>query len=123
MPSRAADSPKNVIVGHFGEPIELPYGWMAEPAMHDATEIVHMHRRVSKLVHTSKGSGYEIEIPKDSDYKPENFTPQDLMQLIALPKDAPGGYSSLDDLRRAKDRELTARGVAHKIEDTHVEVS
>lgn len=115
---RGAESPSNdVIIGHFGEAIALPYGWMAEPAMHDGTEIVHIHKRTHKLVHTPQGTGYELDIPPDSDYRPENFTPRDLMQLIAAPKDAPGGYRNLDDLRQAKARELAARGIVHKIED------
>jgi hypothetical protein len=111
-----ADAP-DVFVGHFGEAIRLPYEWTAAPEMQGPTETVRIYRQRTKLVHTPQGSGYVPDVPRASDFAPEKLTDQGLITLIAAPKDAPGGYRDLDDLRRAKERELAARGADFGIED------
>lgn len=120
--ARASEMPapaggEDVFVGHFGEPIQLPYGWAAAAEMQGPTESIHIYRSRTKLVHTSQGTGYVPDIPSASDFTPENLTSQGLIALIAAPKDAPGGYRDLEDLRHAKERELSARGADFRIED------
>jgi hypothetical protein len=108
---------EDVFAGHFGELIRLPFDWTAAAEMQGPTESIHIYRKRTKLIHTAQGTGYAPDVPSGSDFIPENLTSQGLIALIAAPKDAPGGYRNLDDLRRAKERELSARGMDFRIED------
>ncbi|MBI2385375.1 MAG: hypothetical protein HYV14_05100 [Elusimicrobia bacterium] len=98
-----------LFVGAFGEIIELPYGWTAAPIMHGAAEIVHFHRK------STDDLGLKPFHPNPSDYKPENFEALGLMELMVIPKNAPGGFKSLAQLRQAKEKELLSSGAKYKI--------
>lgn len=98
-------------VGKYGETIELPYYWSTLVEMKDETEVVYFHRNFSddrSLVPFK---------PKPSDYKLEDFARLELMELIVIPKKAPGGFRSLAELRANKDKESAKAGANYQIVD------
>lgn len=99
----------SLFVGHYGETIEFPSSWTAEAEMRGETEAVFFH---SKFEDDFQNKPLR---PKKSDYRPENFTPMGLMELVVLPKDAPGGLGSLAAIRAAKELELKEQGVDYGI--------
>lgn len=101
----------NVFVGTVGGIIELPYGWTADPVMRGEAEIVRIHR---KSINDFDVKPFN---PKPSDYKPENFEALGLMELMVIPKNAPGGFKSLAELRQAKEKELLSSGAEYEITD------
>lgn len=101
----------SLFVGHYGEILELPYGWTAEAELKGETEAVYIHRK------SHDEFGRRPFQPKKSDFKPENFTPMGLMELVVIPKNAPGGLRSLKELRRAKENELKQNRVNYKISE------
>lgn len=96
-------------VGHYGEAIEVPYGWNAAGELVDGSEIVRFRRKSHDMF------GLKPIALKASDFKPENFAPMGLMELLVIPKHGPGGPRSLKSLRRAKEEELTRNGVRFEI--------
>lgn len=64
-----------------------------------------------------RGPKPESKMLEDSAFTPENFTSKGLLELVVIPKDAPGGYRSLQDIRRAKEHEMSAGGFDYKIYD------
>lgn len=102
----------SLFVGAYGEIIELPYGWTADPIMRGAAEIVYIHRK------SFDDFGLKPFRPKPSDYKPENFEALGLMELMVIPKNAPGGFRSLAELRQAKEEELLSSGTEYKSAET-----
>ena len=104
-------STRSIYVGHYGEAVEFPYGWTAEPSMRGLTEAVYFHRKSDDLL------GLHPFQPKESDYKPENFAAMRLIELVVVPKNAPGGLRDLKALRGAKEKELTASGADYEIID------
>ncbi|PIR19480.1 MAG: hypothetical protein COV48_01775 [Elusimicrobia bacterium CG11_big_fil_rev_8_21_14_0_20_64_6] len=115
-PSAATTEPpsngSSLFVGAYGEMIELPYGWAADPTMRGAAEIIHIHRK------SIDDFGLKPFHPNSSDYKPENFESMGLIELMVIPKNAPGGFKSLADLRQAKEKELFSSGSEYKISET-----
>lgn len=107
-PNRPSDE-AYFYVGHYGEAIEIPYGWNAAGELVDGTEIVRFRRKSHDMFGRKP-----IEL-KASDFKPENFAPMGLMELVVIPKHGPGGPRSLKALRRAKEEELTRNGVRFEI--------
>lgn len=102
---------KSLFVGHYGEAIAFPSSWTADAEMQGKTEVVFFHRKFE--------DDFEIKPfrPKKSDYRPENFTPMGLMELVVLPKDAPGGLGSLAAIRSAKELELKKQGADYEMSD------
>lgn len=96
-------------VGHYGEAIEIPYYWIAEAELRGTTEAVYFHRKFS-----DDNSLHPFQ-PKAADYKPENFARLELMELVVIPKNAPGGLRSLKAIRLAKEKEIAAKGPDSKI--------
>lgn len=109
--SDVSSGKKSIFVGRYGEIIELKFDWTAEAEMRDETEAVYFHRKSKEFL------GFKPFQPKKSDYKAENFSPMGLMELVVIPKNAPGGMRSLKDLRRAKEQELKRQGADYKIFD------
>ncbi|PIR15762.1 MAG: hypothetical protein COV48_12560 [Elusimicrobia bacterium CG11_big_fil_rev_8_21_14_0_20_64_6] len=101
----------SLFVGHYGEAIKIPYGWTAKAELHEATEIVYIHRK------SHDDFGYKPFQPKPADFKLENFAPMGLMELVVVPKNVPGGLRSLQEIRLAKERELEAAGAAYETSD------
>ncbi|MBI2387226.1 MAG: hypothetical protein HYV14_14635 [Elusimicrobia bacterium] len=99
----------SIFVGHYGETIELPHNWTAEAELRDETEAVYFHRK------SHDDFGFRPFQPKKADYKPESFTPMGLVELVVIPKDAPGGLRSLKAIRAAKESELKQTGAEYKI--------
>lgn len=102
----------SLFVGAYGEIIELPYGWTADPIMRGAAEIVYIHRK------SIDDFGLKPFHPNPSDYKPDNFEALGLIELMVIPKNAPGGFRSLAELRQAKEKELLSSGTEYKIAET-----
>lgn len=94
--------PSSLYIGNYGEPIEIHYGWTADARMVGETEIVYFHPKFKDGVH--RRQPYR---PKQSDYTAENFAPMRLIELVVIPKNAPGGFPSLKAIRIAKEKELT----------------
>ncbi|PIR17845.1 MAG: hypothetical protein COV48_08220, partial [Elusimicrobia bacterium CG11_big_fil_rev_8_21_14_0_20_64_6] len=101
----------SLFVGHYGETVEFPSSWTAEAEMRGETEAVFFH---SKFEDDFQNKPLR---PKKSDYRPENFTPMGLMELVVLPKDAPGGLGSLAAIRDAKELELKEQGADYEMLD------
>lgn len=101
----------SMFVGHYGEILEIPYGWTAEAEMRGETEAVYLHRK------SHDAFGFKPFHPNISDYKPENFAPMGFMELIVIPKNAPGGLPSLKAIRGAKEVELKQSGAEYEIFD------
>lgn len=99
----------SLFVGHYGEAIQLPSGWTAEAEMKGETEVVYFHPKFHDEF------GFKPFRPKKSDYKPENFSPMGLIELIAIPKNAPGGLRNLAAIRSAKEQEMKQQGFAYEI--------
>lgn len=102
----------NIFVGHYGEILHLYSDWTAEAVMHGPMEVVRIH---GKKVDNNKLDSPPFE-PEAKDYIPENFTRLRLMQLLIIPKNVPGGYRNLKDLREAKTAELIASNLGFKLE-------
>ena len=98
-------------VGHYGEMIEFPYSWIAEAELRGKTEAVYFHRKFSDDKNRLPFQ------PKPADYTLENFARLELMELIVIPKNAPGGLRSLKAIRRAKEEEIAKTGADSKIID------
>ncbi len=107
-PNRPSDE-AYFYVGHFGEAIEIPYSWNAEGELSAGTEIVRFRRKWQDEF------GFKPIALRASDFKPENFAPMGLMELVVISKKEPGAPRSLKALRRAKEEELTRNGVRFSI--------
>jgi hypothetical protein len=60
--------------------------------------------------------------PASEDFeKPENYSRKRLMQLMLIPKPAPGGIRSLADLRRAAERKLASSRAAHEFQQRQID--
>lgn len=101
----------SIFVGHYGESIVIPHGWTARAELRETTEIVYFHRKFHD------DFGYKPFRPKPVDFKLENFAPMGLMELVVVPKNAPGGLRSLKDIRLAKEKELDASGAGYQTVD------
>lgn len=93
--------PKSIYVGHYGELLEIHDGWTAEPTMAGETEVIYFHPKFKDGLR--RRQPYQ---PPPSDYTAENFSPMRLMELVVIPKNAPGSLRSLDAIRRAREAEL-----------------
>lgn len=102
----AEDAGQNVFVGHFGETLRLPYFVAVDATMRGPMERVNFHFRT---VDPAKFVSAPFS-PSAKDFVPENFARLRLMQMLVIPKDVPGGFRSLDALREAKAKELSATG-------------
>lgn len=100
-----------LFVGHFGETLVVHYGWTAKAEIRGVAEIVHIHRK------SHDDFGLRPFQPKPSDFKLENFAPMGLMELVVVPKNAPGGLRTLAELRAAKEKELNSIQAAFRIDD------
>ncbi|MBI2385373.1 MAG: hypothetical protein HYV14_05090 [Elusimicrobia bacterium] len=75
------------------------------------TEVVYFHRNF----YDDKGlAPFKL---KPSNYKLDDFARLELMELMVIPKMAPGGLRSLADIRAAKDKERMEEGADYKIDD------
>lgn len=99
----------SLFIGHYGEAIEFPYLWDAEAELRGGMEVVYFHRK------SHDDFGYKPFNPTPADYKLENFAPLGLMELVIIPKNAPGGLRSLEAIRQAKEQELKNNGVEYKV--------
>lgn len=102
---------KSLFVGRYGETIAFPDHWTADAEMRDSTEVVYFHRK------SHDEFGYKPFNLKRSDYKFDNFAPMGLIELVVIPKNAPGGLRSLKAIRLAKESELKRNGSAYEISD------
>lgn len=100
-----------IFVGHYGEAIEIPHGWTAEVEMRRETEAIYFHRK------SHDDSGFKPFQPKQSDYVSENFAPLGLIELVVIPKDAPGGLRTLKAIRKAKEHELKLQAADFQVFD------
>lgn len=99
----------SLFVGKYGETIEIPYYWAAFVESRGQAEAVYFHRKFSD------DQSRVPFLPKAADYKLEKFSRLELMELVVIPKSAPGGLRSLKEIRRAKEKELTRNGLQFKI--------
>ncbi|PIR16110.1 MAG: hypothetical protein COV48_10685, partial [Elusimicrobia bacterium CG11_big_fil_rev_8_21_14_0_20_64_6] len=107
------DSRENIFVGHFGETVRLADFWSVDARMQGPMEVVNFHlatmdpmKVVSPPFNTT---------PKD--FATENFKRLRLMQMLVIPKDVPGGFQSLAQLRLAKEKELNATGSGYTLQE------
>lgn len=105
---RAPLEEQNLFIGHYGEIFAYSDGWMAEASMRAETEFVRLQPKPARG---------EVATLADSAFRPENFTKKNLLELVVIPKDAPGGYRSLRDIRRAKEQDMSAHGIEYAIHD------
>ncbi len=98
-----------MFVGHYGEVVEVPSNWSADVQLRGLTEVVYFHRKFDD------DFGRKPFQPKPVDYKLENFAPTGLVELLVIPKNAPGGLGSLAKIRLAKEKELNQSGADYKI--------
>ncbi|MBI2384555.1 MAG: hypothetical protein HYV14_00940 [Elusimicrobia bacterium] len=75
------------------------------------TEVVYFHRNFSD------DKGLAPFKPKPSNYKLDDFARLELMELMVIPKRAPGGLRSLAELRAAKDKESAKAGAEYRMVD------
>lgn len=101
----------SVFVGHYGEILELSYGWTAEAELRGDIEAIYIHRK------SHDEFGQKPFQPKKSEFKAENFAPKGLIELIVIPKKTPGGMRSLKAMRHAKEKELANSGAEYKFSD------
>lgn len=99
----------NIFVGHYGETVELLHEWIVKAELQGLTEVVYLHRKYRDE------KRHELFHPKPGDYTPENFARLELIELIVVPKNSPGGLRSLPELRRAKELEIAQKGLESKI--------
>lgn len=102
----AENAGQNIFVGHFGETLRLPYFVAVDAKMQGPMERINFHfKTVDPANFFSKPFS-----PEAGDFVPKNFARLRLMQMLVIPKDVPGGFRSLDALREAKTKELSATG-------------
>lgn len=111
IPHQSGYGEISLFVGQYGEAIEIPYYWAADAESRGQTEAVYFHRKYSDDQHRVPFQ------PKPAEYKPEDFSRLELMELVVIPKNAPGGLRSLAAIRRAKETELARSGLQFKIID------
>lgn len=100
------DPGENIFIGHFGETLRLYNRLVVDAKMQGPMERVNLH---FKTVDPSNVFSAPF-LPQAKDYIPENFARLRLMQMLVIPKDVPGGFRSLQALREAKVKELSAAG-------------
>lgn len=99
----------SIFIGRYGELVEFPYGWTAVAEMRESAELVYVHRK------SHDDFGRKPFNPTPADFKPENFSPMGLFELVVVPKNAPGGLPSLEAMIQLKEKELKARGVEYRV--------
>ncbi|MFA6029140.1 MAG: hypothetical protein WC969_04715 [Elusimicrobiota bacterium] len=97
--------PQNVFVGRYGEILVCPYAWKVDARMQGAVEVVRFQDR------RPRGS-----LLVGGDYDDLSaYTPKRLLQLLVIPRNAPGGFISLEEMRKAKERDLAIGKTTHEI--------
>lgn len=101
----------NMFVGHFGEMVQVPDFWAVDAKMQGPVEVLYFHHT---KVDPMRDFSADFK-PKAEEYVPENFARLRLMQLMVIPKDVPGGFRTLDELREAKEKELRSTGSPYEL--------
>lgn len=96
--------------GHFGEVFKLRGGWQIDPFMSGGTEVINLYPKYRPDVPDS----IDAFKPKAEDFKPENFSRLQLIQLTIIPRSA-DAFRSIEELKKAKAADLSASGVGYKI--------
>lgn len=121
---------RNVFVGHYGETLLLSSDWTAEAILRGPIEIVYFRERSdppsSEWPKEIKRNGSDSTVVfhrpafkiKPEEFTPENMAPLRLMQLMVIPKNAPGGFVSLEKMRAAKNDELKGSGASFELRKT-----
>ncbi|MFA6029827.1 MAG: hypothetical protein WC969_08240 [Elusimicrobiota bacterium] len=107
-------SSDNVFVGRYGEVITYEGGCVIEAEMRGPVEVV---RSYSRRVYHPETKTFTVQFPKPEDFTPEKFAPMELVQLLVIPKDVPGGLKDLASMRRAKEDELSRAGLTYALKD------
>lgn len=102
-------------VGRYGEVLKLRKGYVIQPSMHGAVEVINYHSEARSAFSES----IERFHPRPEEFIPENFTRYALIQLIVMPW-SESSSKSLGELKRLKIADLRASGVGFVlIEDPH----
>jgi hypothetical protein len=121
---------RNVFVGHYGETLHLSSDWTAEAILRGPIEIVYFRERSDpppsewpkEIKRNRSDSTVVFHRPafkiKPEEFTPENMAPLRLMQLMVIPKNAPGGFASLEKMRAAKNDELKGSGASFELRET-----
>lgn len=129
--SIAPDNEKkeNVFIGHYGETLRLYSDWTAEAVMRGPMEVIYMREKSlpppSKWPTSVELKGQDATVTfhgpsfriKPEEFISTNFARLRLMQLMVVPKNVPGGFRNLTELREAKSAELRATGSPHKLQE------
>lgn len=97
--------PLSRFVGNFGESFDINSSWRVRAEMRGEVEVISIS---PKRIEIAPGR-YEDFSPSLSGWTPENFSKQQLMQILVIPKNAPGTLT-FEEVRRKKEEELTAAG-------------
>lgn len=100
-------------VGHFGEVFKLRGGGTIDAFMSGGTEVINLYPKFQQGLPDGVLKPFR---PKASDFKPENFTRLELIQLLIIPRSS-GGFKSLEELKKAKIQDLEASGVRYRVFD------
>lgn len=99
-------------VGHYGEVLKFRSGWEIRASMHGEAEVINHFPKIRIL---PSGAAERFE-PTAEDFVPENFTKDELIQLIILPWSA-SSSKNLRELKRLKILDLKSSGVDYRIVD------
>ena len=100
-------------VGRFGEVFKLRSGETIDPFVSNGAEVINLYPPYRKGL---PDGVYEPFRPKSSDFAPENFTRLELIQLAIIPRSS-DSFHSIDELKKAKIRDLETAGVRFKVFD------
>jgi len=100
-------------VGRYGEVFKLRGGWDIDPFMSGDIEVINLHPGLRQQ--GTRGI-YRPFKPAPSDYEPAKFTELALIQLMIIPRSS-DAFRSLEDLKKAKLKDLAASGVSFKVLD------
>jgi hypothetical protein len=111
VPNPSGYGATTLYVGKYGEAIEFPYYWSARAEVRGESEAVYFHRNFS-----DEQSLVPFK-PKPAEYRLDDFARLELMELMVIPKNAPGALRSLADIRTAKEIESSKIGADSKFID------
>lgn len=99
---------RSMYIGEYGESFTYEMEWVLHPpVLNNGIEVVRFHSML-----TNPPEKMQV---KDSDFKAENFTPHNLVELVVMPKTG-DQFKDLGALRTAKTAALAEKGAVFRIE-------
>ena len=106
MMSGAAPNTDKTFVGHYGLTFNYDAALVAQARMEGSVEIIQLHHFLDQR--------FKRFIPAPGDWRPENFTKHELVQVVIAPLSL-SNYATLEDLIRDKAAAMDAQGLKYEL--------